>query len=306
MSKVAIVFWSATGNTETMANCIAEGAGTAATIVPCAEMDAAKLNEYDVVALDVYKRQAVLHALGFIAGHGVQRHGVDAAEDAVLDVRVVAFQSAEQDLRLLPLGTATAIVAHGAVLSEAAGALDEFQLVVSLPCQNILFPDAIHWADEGHAGKTGAVEHGGHGLQLRAVEHTHDGGLDDIVEVVAQCDLVAAQLLGLAVEAVSYTHLGINTRDYAQRVPALVEAGVDVLCIDSSEGYSEWQSRTIGWIREHYGDTVKVGAGNVVDAEGFRFLAKAGADFVKIGIGGGSICITRETKGCLLYTSRCV
>ena len=90
---------------------------------------------------------------------------------------------------------------------------------------------------------------------------------------------------------------GINTRDYAERVPALVEAGVDVLVIDSSEGYSEWQSRTIGWIREHYGDTVKVGAGNVVDAEGFRFLAEAGADFVKIGIGGGSICITRETKG---------
>ena len=74
---------------------------------------------------------------------------------------------------------------------------------------------------------------------------------------------------------------GINTRDYAERVPALVDAGVDVLCIDSSEGYSEWQSRTIGWIREHYGDTVKVGAGNVVDAEGFRFLAEAGADFVK-------------------------
>ena len=90
---------------------------------------------------------------------------------------------------------------------------------------------------------------------------------------------------------------GINTRDYEERVPALVEAGVDVLCIDSSEGYSEWQARTIGWIREHYGDTVKVGAGNVVDAEGFRFLAEQGADFVKIGIGGGSICITRETKG---------
>ena len=90
---------------------------------------------------------------------------------------------------------------------------------------------------------------------------------------------------------------GINTRDYAERVPALVNAGVDVLCIDSSEGYSEWQSRTIAWIREHYGDNVKVGAGNVVDREGFLFLAKAGADFVKIGIGGGSICITRETKG---------
>ncbi|MBE6793134.1 MAG: IMP dehydrogenase [Ruminococcaceae bacterium] len=90
---------------------------------------------------------------------------------------------------------------------------------------------------------------------------------------------------------------GINTRDYAERVPALVEAGADVLCIDSSEGFSEWQKLTIDWIRAHYGDTVKVGAGNVVDAEGFRFLAESGADFVKVGIGGGSICITRETKG---------
>jgi len=90
---------------------------------------------------------------------------------------------------------------------------------------------------------------------------------------------------------------GINTRDYAQRVPALVEAGADVLCIDSSEGFSEWQKLTIDWIRAHYGDTVKVGAGNVVDAAGFRFLAEAGADFIKVGIGGGSICITRETKG---------
>jgi IMP dehydrogenase len=90
---------------------------------------------------------------------------------------------------------------------------------------------------------------------------------------------------------------GINTRDYAERVPALIEAGADVLCIDSSEGFSEWQKLTIEWIRSNYGDSVKVGAGNVVDREGFRFLAEAGADFIKIGIGGGSICITRETKG---------
>ena len=90
---------------------------------------------------------------------------------------------------------------------------------------------------------------------------------------------------------------GINTRDYEERVPALIEAGADVLCIDSSEGFSEWQARTIKWIRDNYGDSVKVGAGNVVDAEGFNFLADAGADFIKIGIGGGSICITRETKG---------
>ena len=90
---------------------------------------------------------------------------------------------------------------------------------------------------------------------------------------------------------------GINTRDYAQRIPALLEAGCDVLVIDSSEGYTCWQEKTIKWFRENYGDSVKIGAGNVVDREGFRFLAEAGADFVKVGIGGGSICITRETKG---------
>ncbi|NMA93393.1 MAG: IMP dehydrogenase [Clostridiales bacterium] len=90
---------------------------------------------------------------------------------------------------------------------------------------------------------------------------------------------------------------GINTHDYKERVPALLDAEVDILCIDSSEGFSAWQKNTIKWIRDKYGEDIKVGAGNVVDAEGFRFLADAGADFVKVGIGGGSICITRETKG---------
>lgn len=90
---------------------------------------------------------------------------------------------------------------------------------------------------------------------------------------------------------------GINTRDYAERIPALLQAGVDVLCIDSSEGFTEWQKIVLEYIRKNYGDTVKVGAGNIVDKEGFRFLAEAGADFVKVGIGGGAICITREQKG---------
>ena len=90
---------------------------------------------------------------------------------------------------------------------------------------------------------------------------------------------------------------GINTLDYEKRVPALIEAGADVLCIDSSEGYTIWQKKTLDFIRAKYGDTVKVGAGNVVDRDGFLFLAEAGADFIKIGIGGGSICITREQKG---------
>ena len=90
---------------------------------------------------------------------------------------------------------------------------------------------------------------------------------------------------------------GINTRDYEERIPALVEAGVDLICMDSSDGYSIWQKNTIDFVREKYGDSVKIGAGNVVDKEGFLYLAEAGADFIKVGVGGGSICITRETKG---------
>ncbi|MFD0710418.1 IMP dehydrogenase [Paenibacillus sp. GCM10027626] len=88
---------------------------------------------------------------------------------------------------------------------------------------------------------------------------------------------------------------GINSKDYKERVPALVEAGVDVLVIDSSDGYSEWQRETIEYVKANF--DVKIGAGNVVDREGFLYLVEAGADFVKVGIGGGSICITREQKG---------
>ncbi len=90
---------------------------------------------------------------------------------------------------------------------------------------------------------------------------------------------------------------GINTRDYRERIPALIEAGVDVLCIDSSDGFSEWQRETIMFVRENYGTSVLVGAGNIVDKDGFLYLAEAGADFIKVGVGGGSICITREQKG---------
>lgn len=88
---------------------------------------------------------------------------------------------------------------------------------------------------------------------------------------------------------------GVNTRDYKERIPALVKAGVDALCLDSSDGFSEWQADAIKYVKENF--SVPIGAGNVVDADGFNFLADAGADFIKVGIGGGSICITRETKG---------
>jgi IMP dehydrogenase len=89
---------------------------------------------------------------------------------------------------------------------------------------------------------------------------------------------------------------GINTKDYTERVPELVNAGVDILCIDASHGHTEWQKDTIKYVRKQYGETVKIGAGNIVDEEGFKYLVKAGADFIKVGIGGGSICITRQQR----------
>lgn len=89
---------------------------------------------------------------------------------------------------------------------------------------------------------------------------------------------------------------GINTRDYMERVAALMDVGVDIMTLDSSEGFSEWQAKALRDIHKNWPGAL-VGAGNVVDREGFNFLADAGADFVKIGIGGGSICITREQKG---------
>lgn len=89
----------------------------------------------------------------------------------------------------------------------------------------------------------------------------------------------------------------LNTFDHKERARALLDAGVDVLCFDSSDGYSEWQGEAIQLLRKEHGDGIILGAGNVVTAEGFRYLAEMGADFVKVGIGGGSICITREQKG---------
>lgn len=90
---------------------------------------------------------------------------------------------------------------------------------------------------------------------------------------------------------------GINTKDYRERVPELVKSGADILCVDSSDGYSEWQRMAIEYVKNEYNGEVKIGGGNVVDREGFMYLVESGADFVKVGIGGGSICITREQKG---------
>jgi IMP dehydrogenase len=88
----------------------------------------------------------------------------------------------------------------------------------------------------------------------------------------------------------------LNTHDYEKRVPALVEAEVDVLAIDSSDGYTVSQQETIAWINQKYPEIPVIG-GNIITSAGFRFLVEAGAAAVKVGMGGGSICITQEQKG---------
>ncbi len=88
----------------------------------------------------------------------------------------------------------------------------------------------------------------------------------------------------------------INTHDHAERVPALVQAGVDAVAIDSSDGFSVFQHDTIRWIVERHPALPIIG-GNIITAAGFRYLAEAGANAIKVGMGGGSICITQEQKG---------
>ena len=86
------------------------------------------------------------------------------------------------------------------------------------------------------------------------------------------------------------------TPDVLDRVHALVEAGVDVLCLDSAHGHSNNILECVRRIKALYPD-VQLIAGNVATAEGTRALIEAGADCVKIGIGPGSICTTRLISG---------
>ena len=179
------------------------------------------------------------YTAGLVAGHHIQIDRVNAVENAAFDIGIVAAQTAQQDLDLLTLGAAAAIVAHGAVFGKAAGALDEFQIIVALPGQDIFFPDAVHGADQGHAGEAGAVELGRHGLHLGAVEHAHHGRLNNIVEVVAQRDLIASQLLGLAVQ-VAAPHPGTEV---AGVLFGVVGNGKDVALED---GHRDVQQLGIG------------------------------------------------------------
>ncbi|RZQ55361.1 IMP dehydrogenase [Pseudidiomarina tainanensis] len=82
-----------------------------------------------------------------------------------------------------------------------------------------------------------------------------------------------------------------------ERVEALVEAGVDVLLIDTSHGHSQGVIDRVTWARKTYPD-LQIIAGNVATGAGAKALADAGVDAVKVGIGPGSICTTRIVTGC--------
>ena len=131
-------------------------------------------------------------AAGLESGESLDADGVQAVENALFDVWIFAFEAFDERLDFLAFAAATAVVADGAAFGKAAGALDKLQPVVIFPVDNVLLVDAIHGADEFHAAEIQAVELGHHALQLRAVEHRHDGGLDDVGEVVTQRNFVAA------------------------------------------------------------------------------------------------------------------
>jgi IMP dehydrogenase len=86
-------------------------------------------------------------------------------------------------------------------------------------------------------------------------------------------------------------------KDLDERAAALVEAGVDVLVLDSAHGHSRGILQALEGLKARYGEGIQIIAGNVATAEGARALAERGADAVKVGIGPGSICTTRVVTG---------
>jgi len=101
-------------------------------------------------------------------------------------------------------------------------------------------------------------------------------------------DVQGRLLVGAAVGA---------SKDLPERAQALVEAGVDVLVLDSAHGHSKGILEALAYLKETFGERVEVIAGNVATREGARALAERGADAVKVGIGPGSICTTRVVTG---------
>ncbi len=90
--------------------------------------------------------------------------------------------------------------------------------------------------------------------------------------------------------------IGIG-KDGMDRADALIGAGAEIICVDVAHGHSKEVNRTIRSLREQHGDNILVIAGNVATYAGADYLAAAGADLIKVGIGSGSVCTTRIKTG---------
>lgn len=88
----------------------------------------------------------------------------------------------------------------------------------------------------------------------------------------------------------------VGIKDYMERGEELINAGVDVICIDVANGHTEIMKNAICELKQKYPD-ITIMAGNVCTKEGFEYLCKAGADCIRVGIGSGSICSTRLQTG---------
>ena len=123
---------------------------------------------------------------------------------------------------------------------------------------------------------------------------------DELTGMITVKDIVKAQAYPMACkDAQGQLRVGasVGTRaDTQDRVAALVEAGADVVVVDTAHGHSQGVLDQVAWIKQHYPDLDVIG-GNVATKAGAQALIDAGADAVKVGIGPGSICTTRIVAG---------
>ena len=133
--------------------------------------------------------------------------------------------------------------------------------------------------------KMAVALHNAGGLGIIHRYNTINEQADIVKQVIAECKAAPA---AIAIGA---------TGDYLDRAERAVHLGVKVLCIDTAHGHHSAMERAIKTLKDGYGKKVHIMAGNVATLEGFNALAEWGADSIRVGIGGGSICSTRLVTG---------
>ena len=141
----------------------------------------------------------MLYTLRFVTGECVEREIVKASKDALFDIWISLFERTDERFDLSTLAGSLAVFG-GRHLGEPTGALEKIQTIIPLPRKDVVLVDAIQRTNQRHTLKIRAVQLRDHGLELSAVKHAHHRGLDDVAEMMAEGDLVAAELLGVAVK----------------------------------------------------------------------------------------------------------